>query len=135
MHERLELGVANGTVRRPVAAHAAIDHRTIDAAIVVAAALEQPYVLVIAPTGWRRALIESGADAGTRGCINASWDRCGGIDESSPFERVTICVLREVQGAWLGTRVSAGLAVLVGEACRVTNSCAMTVQFDPSVTI
>jgi hypothetical protein len=70
-----------------------------------------------------------------RGCINASWDRRGGIDESSPFERVTICILREVHSAWLGTRVSAGLAVLVGEVAGAVSKFAMTVQFDPSVTI
>jgi hypothetical protein len=49
MHERLELGITHGTVRRRVAAHPAVDDRTIDAAVVVAAAFEQSYVLVIVP--------------------------------------------------------------------------------------
>ena len=115
MHERLELGVTHGTIRRRVAAHPAIDDRTIDAAVVVAAAFEQPYVLVIAPPSRLRALIKSGAVPGAWGRIDAGRDRRGGIDEPSPFERGAVGVLGEIHRARLGTRVRAGLAVLVGQ--------------------
>ncbi len=111
----LHARIADRAERWRVAAHAAVDHRAVDALAPRAPALEEPGVVAVAPPGGLGADRPAGAVRRARRG-DAGRDGRRAIDELSPLERRAVRVDGEVRCARFSTRVGTRpRAVLVGE--------------------